>query len=196
MAQRLATEYVKTCLELTEAEMSRFISMFQEHQNLLQVKVMDNGSQEIVLMNHQDERVALSFERRRGKYVFEGSCRLTNPQLVNLMRKAVSEFKGSAIVNRVYTGYTMVYHYVQGSVVTIIERKGDQDKIIYAHQDTLGEMEKLFLRSEIEQEIEQLKGSINQLLDLRNEMNDKSSVIQIDGRLTELTHRLFVLEAY
>lgn len=112
------------------------------------------------------------------------------------MRKAVSEFKGSAIVNRVYTGYTMVYHYVQGSVVTIIERKGDQDKIIYAHQDTLGEMEKLFLRSEIEQEIEQLKGSINQLLDLRNEMNDKSSVIQIDGRLTELTHRLFVLEAY
>lgn len=192
MAQRLATEYVKTCLELTEAEMSGFIAMFHEHQNLLQVKVLDNGSQEVVMMDRPGDEIALSFERRMGKYVFEGSCRFTNPNLVNLMRKAVSEFKGSAIVNRIYTGYTMVYHYAQGSVVKIVELKGDAAKVVYEHKDTAGELERMFRRSETEHEIRQIRHEIDYFLDLRNRSEEKAA---IDEHLKMLSHRLFVLEA-
>ena len=39
MAKRLATEYVKTCLVLTEAEMLKFVQIFADHQVQLQVKV-------------------------------------------------------------------------------------------------------------------------------------------------------------
>ncbi|WP_409341730.1 non-ribosomal peptide synthetase module [Paenibacillus sp. MBLB4367] len=192
MAQRLATEYVKTCLELTEAEMSRFIAMFQGHQNLLQVKVLENGSQEVVFMDRPGDQIALSFERKMGKYVFEGSCRFTNPNLVNLMRKALSDFKGSAIVNRIYTGYTMVYQYAAGTVVRIVELKGNQEKIVYEYKDTIGEFERMFRRSEAEREIQKIWYEIDHFLDLRNQSGEKDA---IDEHLKMLAHRLFVLEA-
>jgi len=192
MAQRLATEYVKTCLELTEAQMSKFISMFHEHQNLLQVKVLDNGSQEVVLMDRPGDQIALSFERIMGKYVFEGSCRFTNPNLVNLMRKAVSEFKGSAIVNRIYIGYTMVYHYASGTVVKIVEMKGNLEKIIYEHKDTVGDLERMYRSSEAECEIQKIWQEIDYFLDLRNRSGEKAA---IDEHLKMLSQRLFVLEA-
>src|SRR4051812_18975988 len=98
MAQRLATEYVKTCLHLTEAEMSSFLELLTMNQVNPRVKVTENGSQEIAFQDDAGEEVCLSFERKGGYYECVGSCRVSNPKLANLMRKAVAEFKGDAIV--------------------------------------------------------------------------------------------------
>lgn len=195
MAQRLATEYVKTCLELTEAEMAGFIKLFADHQATLQVKVLENGSQEVVLTDDADAEVVLSFERRLGKYVCTGQCRMTNMNLVNAMRKAVAQYKGSAIVNRIYKGYTMVYHYDRGSVVKIIEMKGAEQKLIYEHKATLSQLEELFLRTDIEREIAGIHTQIDGLLDLRKSTPEAEVRLHLDDRLQRLSRRLFALEA-
>ncbi|MBD0381661.1 non-ribosomal peptide synthetase module [Paenibacillus sedimenti] len=195
MAQRLATEYVKTCLQLTEAEMFKFFQMFVEHQVTLQVKVLENGNQEVVFQDGAGQEIVLSFEQKSGLYECTGSCRLSNTLLANLMRKAVSEFKGSAIVNRIYPGYTMVYYYELGTVVKIEEVKGQLLTIIYEYKDTIGQLEQMFQKKEVEREIDAIYGQINQLLDLRNAMQEQDMHQQIDTRLRELTHRLFTLEA-
>jgi hypothetical protein len=195
MAKRLATEYVKTCLVLTEAEMYQFIQLFADHQVQLQVKVYENGSQDVGFQDGIDEEIALNFERTAGKYVCTGSCRLSNPHLVNLMRKSVVDFKGSAVVNRVYSNYTMVYHYNLGAVMKIIELKNAREKVIYAYKDTIEQLHVLFLKNEVEAEIKQIHGQINEMLDLRNVSGGTDIVPQIDGRLQLLTHRLFTLEA-
>jgi hypothetical protein len=195
MAHRLATEYVKTCLQLTEAEMFSFIQMFVDQQVTLQVKVLENGNQEIVFQDDEGQEIVLSFEQKSGKYVCIGSCRLSNTRLANLMRKAVSEFKGIAIVNRIYSTYTMIYFYELGAVVKIVEAKGTNENIIYQYKDTLGQLEQMFLKQEVEREIEVVHHQINQLLDLRNALKELDIRSQIDGRLSHLTQRLFLLEA-
>jgi hypothetical protein len=195
MAHRLATEYVKTCLQLTEAEMLSFIQMFVDQQVTLQVKVLENGNQEIVFQDDEGQEILLSFEQKSGKYVCIGSCRLSNTLLANLMRKAVSEFKGSAIVNRIYSTYTMIYFYEHGAVVKIVEAKGTTENIIYQYKDTLGQLEQLFRKQEVEREIEGVQHQINRLLDLRNVLQEPDIRSQIDGRLSQLTQRLFLLEA-
>lgn len=195
MAHRLATEYVKTCLQLTEAEMFRFIQLFVDQQVTLQIKVLENGSQEVAFQDDEGQEIVLSFEHQSGKYVCIGSCRLSNTRLANLMRMAVSEFKGSAVVNRIYSTYTMVYYYDKGTVVKIVEVKDQLEKIIYEYKDTVGQFEQLFHKKEVEREIEMVYGQINHLLDLRNAMQEQEIREQIDGRLEQLTQRLFVLEA-
>lgn len=195
MAQRLATEYVKTCLQLTEADMLKFFQMFVDHQVTLQVKVLENGNQEVVFQDGEGQEIVLSFEKKSGLYECTGSCRLSNTLLANLMRKAVSEFKGSAKVNRIYPSYTMVYYYERGTVVKIEEIKGSLLTIIYEYKDTIGLMQMMFQKREVEQEIEMIHDQINHLLDLRNMLQAKEEHQQIDIRLNELTHRLFVLEA-
>lgn len=196
MAHRLATEYVKTCLKLSEAEMTDFIRLFQEHKATLHVMVLDNGSQNVVL--HDDasgEEVILTFERDANGFICRGSCKLTSPNLANLMRRAVSRFKGDAIVNRYYSSFTMVYHYHQGNVVKIIEVKGSKHKLVYEYKDTLGQLERLFQNKEPEKEIASLYAQINQLLDLRNATPEREIREHIDRKLSRMTHRLFVLEA-
>ncbi|MFH5182207.1 non-ribosomal peptide synthetase module [Paenibacillus sp. TAB 01] len=195
MANRLATEYVKTCLQLTEAEMAMFIQMFVDHQASLQVKVLENGNQEVVLLDDAGQEIVLSFERKFNTYVCQGSCRITNKNLVNLMRKAVAAFKGNATVHRIYETYVMIYEYERGAVSKIVERKGGEDRLIYEYKDTVGMLERLFRKDEIEQEIGLIKNQINHMLDLRNDIQDVAVREQIDGRLGQLTHRLFVLEA-
>lgn len=195
MAQRLATEYVKTCLQLTEAEMFKFFQMFVDHQVTLQVKVLENGNQEVVFQDGAGQEIVLSFERKSGLYECTGSCRLSNTLLANLMRKAVSEFKGSAIVNRIYTGYTMVYYYERGTVVKIVEQKNQLATVIYEFKDTLGQLEQLFHKKEVEREIESIYHQVNHFLDLRNTVQEQEIRKQIDERLEQLTHRLFTLEA-
>ncbi len=195
MAERLATEYVKTYLVLTEAEMLEFIQLFADHQVLLQVKIFENGTQEVVFQDGINEEIALSFERTAGKYICTGSCRLSNPKLVNLMRKSVAEFKGDAIVNRIYNSYTIVYHYKSGAVVRITEQRGDFEKIIYEFKDTLEQLQLLFLKNEVEIEILGIQEQINELLDFRNMNIEMEYRGQIDDRLRLLLQRLFVLEA-
>lgn len=195
MAMRLATEYVKTCLQLTEAEMAMFIQMFVDQQASLQVKVLENGNQEVVLLDDAGQEIVLSFERKFNTYVCQGSCRITNMNLVNLMRKAVAAFKGSATVHRIYETYVMIYEYERGTVVKIVERKDDAERLVYEFKDTIGMLEKLFSKNKVEQEIDVIRTQINSMLDLRNEIQDAAVRKQIDGRLSQLTHRLFVLEA-
>jgi hypothetical protein len=195
MAMRLATEYVKTCLQLTEAEMAMFIQMFMDQQTTLQVKILDNGSQEVVLLDDAGQEIVLSFERNHNTYVCIGSCRIRNITLVNLMRKAVSTFKGSATVHRIYETYTMIYEYERGSVVRIVECRNSINKIIYEYKDLIGELDRLFRKNEVEQEIELIKSNINSLLDLWNDIQEVTVRDLLDERLKKLTHRLFVLEA-
>ena len=56
-------------------------------------------------------------------------------------------------------------------------------------------MQQMFQKREVEQEIEMIYDQINHLLDLRNMMQEQKEHQQIDIRLNELTHRLFILEA-
>jgi hypothetical protein len=195
MAQRLATEYVKTCLHLTEAEMSSFLDLLTMNQVNPRVKVTENGSQEVVFQDGEDEEVCLSFERKNGYYVCEGSCRLSNPKLTNLMRKAVAQFKGDAIVNRIYTSYTMNYVYKRGSVVQIMEITPSSKKLVFEYKDTLGQLEQMFNQRVVEREIHLILKQINVLLDERNGTQQPEQKLQIDDELKSLTHKLFVLEA-
>src|SRR5690606_4535038 len=144
MAQRLATEYVKTCLHLTEAEMSSFLDLLTMNQVNPRVKITENGTQEVVFQDDAGEEICLSFERKNGYLVCEGSCKIQNPKLANLMRKAVSEFKGDAIVNRIYTSYTMNYIYKRGSVVQIMEITQGSKKLVFEYKDTVGQLERMF----------------------------------------------------
>ncbi|TCZ75177.1 non-ribosomal peptide synthetase module [Paenibacillus albiflavus] len=194
MAQRLATEYVKTCLQLTEVELATFINKFVECGVKLQVHVLDTGNQEVVFRDDKDQEINFSFEQEDGKYVCRGNCRLHDMRLVSLMRKAVAEFKGSATVNRIYTGYTIVYQYNLGAVAQIEEVKYGSRKLIYQYKNTLGQLENLFHNQTAEQEIKTIRGQINHLLDLRNDLKDTAILSEIDERLRKLTHQLFVLE--
>ena len=65
MAQRLATEYVKTCLQLTEADMLKFFQMFVDHQVTLQVKVLENGNQEVVFQDGEVKKLFSHLKRNR-----------------------------------------------------------------------------------------------------------------------------------
>jgi hypothetical protein len=194
MAQRLATEYVKTCLQLTEAELYQFMQLFAEHHITYQVKVFDNGNQEIVFLGDGGEQFVMSFERKGGYYVANGSCRINNIKLANLMRKVISQFKGDAIVNRLYPYYTMVYYYKYGSVSKILEVKDSQERVVYEYK-TAGELEQLFRNKQVEAEIQSIQREINDLLDDRNGVTDEYVHRQIDEQLKELTHKLFILEA-
>lgn len=195
MAHRLATEYVKACLKLTEAEMTQFVQIFSEHHVVIQVKVFENGNQEMVFQDDSGEELVLSFECKSGIYVSEGSYRVGTAELANLMRKAVSSFKGDAIVNRIYPAFTMVYYYERGIVVKIVELTKQNSKIIYEYKNTQGKLEELFQKRSVELEIQLIQLDINRLLDQRNQMKDVEILRVIDEQLHRMTHRLFALEA-
>jgi hypothetical protein len=195
MAKRLATEYVKASLQLTDADMKKFLQLFTAQEITAQVKVCDNGTQEIVFENDPGEAIVLSFERKQGKYVCNGSCKFTNQRLANIFRQAVSKFKGDAIVNRIYPTYRVMYEYNQGSVVKIKEISEHHEKLIYEHKNTLGELENLFRKQQVEDAICSLQFEINALLDQRNKVKDPQVIAGIDRQLQACTHQLFVLEA-
>lgn len=195
MAQRLATEYVKTCLHLTEAEMSSFLDLLKRNEANPRIKVTENGSQEIAIQDEAGEEICLSFERQQDGYVCVGSCRVSNPKLANLMRKAVAEFKGDAIVNRIYSSYTMNYIYKHGSVVQIMEITKDHKRLVFEYKDTVGQLERLFQQKRVEQDIQDVLNRINSLLDARNQANHDGEIAAIDNQLKSWTHQLFVLEA-
>ncbi|WP_160036337.1 non-ribosomal peptide synthetase module [Paenibacillus sp. An7] len=195
MAQRLATEYVKATLKLSETQMKQFLHMAEEGQVHSRVKVLGNGGQEIVLEDHEGEEVHFPFHRREGFYVCELTCRLVNLHLANLVRRLFLSFKGEGIVNRVYAGFTMSYVYFKGSVRKIVEVRENQSQTIYQYKNTLQEMEDVFQMRKIEQQITQLKRSVNGLLDLRNATCNQEEIAKIDEQLRTHTVTLFALEA-
>jgi len=196
MAQRIATEYVKASLQLTSDEMAGFVRFFEEQHVRQQVRVLDNGNHEMVLEDDAGrEEVRLIFERQQDRYVCVLSCRLIYPKLTNAMRKAVSTFHGDAIVNRIYPSYTMIYEYEQGAVHKITEHSKGEARVVFEYKDTLGKLEAQFQSNMIEQSIDNLQSTINELLDLRNQCTDRNQIDLIDERLKQYTHQLFVLEA-
>jgi hypothetical protein len=196
MARRVATEYVNASLTLTEAEMPRLISMCEIQQLRLQVFVMDNGNQEVVLEEDAGgESIRMTFERANGEYRCVLTCRVVQPKLTNALRKLVSSFKGDAVVNRIYEGFTMIYHYIQGQVARIVESNGELLRTVFEHRDTLGRLESQFNLYSVEEEINRLRGSVNELLDIRNQTKETELIAEIDQRLKYHSRMLFSLEA-
>lgn len=196
MAQRLATKYVKTCLHLTEADFSKFIQLFTEHQVFYKVKVLENGNQEVVLEDNSGEEIILTFEKISDHYVTVITCLLYNVQLANIIRKAISMFKGSALVNRIYAGFHMEYEYQQGRITKITEVRDGQAHLVYEKKDTLVQkLEQLYANQRVENEIKLTQERINELLDLRNNMEQSLEKSDVDRCLQRLTHKLFILEA-
>ncbi|MBW7454099.1 non-ribosomal peptide synthetase module [Paenibacillus sepulcri] len=196
MAQRIATEYVKASLQLTADEMAGFVRFFEDHHVQQQVMVLDNGNHEMILEDQAGhEEVRLIFERQEDHYICELSCRLVKPKLTNAMRKAVSVFRGNAIVNRIYPSYTMVYYYEMGAVRKIVENAGGELRVVFEYKNTVGQLEERFRSTEIEREIKIIHHTINELLDLRNQCTDRDQIAGIDEQLKHHTRHLFVLEA-
>ncbi|TVY04040.1 non-ribosomal peptide synthetase module [Cohnella terricola] len=196
MAQRVATEYVNACLSLTEAEMPKLISLCEVQQLRLQVFVLDNGNQEVVMEDEVGgESIRLTFERVNGQFRCALTCRVIHLKLTNALRKLVSTFKGDAVVNRIYQGFTMIYHYIQGNVARIIECKGSTFKTVFEYRNTVGRLESLYQSCSVEEEIERLRGSVNELLDLRNQTKETGLIREIDQRLKYQSSLLFSLEA-
>ncbi|SFS97718.1 non-ribosomal peptide synthetase module [Paenibacillus sp. 453mf] len=196
MAQRLATEYVKATLKLTEPQMQQFLKMAEDSQFQHQrVKVLGKGGQDVVLRDGAGEEVYFPFDREDGLYVCELSCRLVNPQLTSIVRKLFLAFKGEGMENRVYTGFTMMYFYSQGSVRKIIEVKQDQARIVYEYKNSLQEIEQQYRSLEVEQKIVRVKNNINHLLDARNRVSCQEDIRHIDEQLRIEAFILFTLEA-
>lgn len=195
MAQRLATEYVNASLRLSEVQMSQFIHKVYDPHVRQRVKVLENGSQEVVLEDDGGEEVHLPFDRRDGYYVCELSFRLEKPHLTNVMRLLFAAFKGSGMVTRIYNGFMMMYYYQDGRVRKIVEYSKDSYKLVFELKDSLGELQRIYRNNDVEREIEYIHGSINILLDKRIIANDPDAVNLIDDELRGHTRRLFALEA-
>ncbi|TJY41461.1 non-ribosomal peptide synthetase module [Cohnella pontilimi] len=196
MAHRVATEYVNANLTVSEAQLPRLIALCETQQLRLQVFVMDNGNQEVVLEDDAGgESIRLTFERSNGNYRCSLTCRVIKPKLTNTLRQLVSSFKGDAVVNRIYQGFTMVYHYMQGAVVRIVECRDGAIRTVYEHRDTLGRLEAQFLLCSVEGEIHRVREAVNELLDRRMKLKDPQAIEEVDERLKYHSRLLFALEA-
>lgn len=195
MAQRLATEYVKATLKLSDTQMTEFLQMAEDDYIHSKVKVLGNGGQEIVLEDESGEEVHFPFDRREGFYICELSCRLENVHLTNMVRKLFLRFKGEGVVNRIYADFTMTYFYSQGSVRKIVEVTKDHYRTVYEYKNTRQEMEHVFRMKNVEQQIIDMKHHINKLLDLRNMASSQEEITKIDEQLRMHSFTLFTLEA-
>ena len=195
MAKRLATVYVKTHIRLTEAEMMQFVDLFKAYDIHIQVRVYDNGNHEVVMEIGKGPDVTLNFELQHGAYVFEGSLCFYEPAPDNAMRKAIAAFKGTAVAQRHYRNFMIEYCYERGRVVSIIERRFDgTEQGVYRYRNSFLHLQELYERTDIEADIARTKEEINRLLDLRRQA-DPGHIAELDAKLAELSHRLFVLEA-
>ncbi|MFD2116496.1 non-ribosomal peptide synthetase module [Paenibacillus yanchengensis] len=196
MAKRLATEYVFAKLQLSHEELSKFILFMEGQQLQLHVMVLENGNQQLVVQDTiGKEEIRLTFERNAHTYVCELTCRIVKPKLTNAMRKAISVFKGTATVNRIYSHYTMIYHYKEGFVRKIVEQTSNSERIIFEHKDILNNLERTYESRLVEREIRLIYTAIDELLDLRNQTTQQKELHDIDQRLSALQHKLFVFEA-
>lgn len=197
MAKRIATEYVHARFQLSSSELKDFIQLMEEQQLSLQVLVLENGSQSLVVEDVAGhEKIKMTFERHYDQYVCEMSCTVVQLKLTNAMRKAVSVFRGNAIVNRIYSHYTMQYHYKQGAVQLIVEISDKGRRIVFEKKNTAQKLQHVFDSRLIQREIRLISLDIDHLLDQRIRASSNEEVAEIDAQLKELTVKLFQLEAY
>jgi len=196
MAKRIATEYVKARFELSSSELATFIVFMEEQQLRLQVLILENGNQSLILEDIAGhESIRMTFERHYDEYKCELTCRIVELKLTNAMRKAVSAFRGNAIVNRIYSHYTMVYHYKNGGVHRIVEKNDKGERTIFEKKNTVQKLQRVFDSHLIEKEIKNVHQMIDESLDLRNHASDVLELNKIDEQLKALTFKLFTLEA-
>jgi len=196
MAKRLATEYVNARLQLSAGDLDRFVRFVGGQNIRIRVRVVGCGNQEMALVDETNgEEVSMTFEQRDDRFVCELSCRLVHPKLTNALRRAVSAFRGDAVVNRIYSGFTMTYYYKRGAVHKIVEHTADGVRVVFERRDTVGELESLYVSRQVEREIERIQDAIDELLDLRNQCTSPSEKQAVDERLRQYTKQLFILEA-
>ncbi|GAB7387691.1 hypothetical protein BSNK01_15280 [Bacillaceae bacterium] len=196
MARRLATEYIEAYLELNEQQLDEFIRMFQDNDIRIEDRVLENGDRHIFLYDRKDA-IPLTFRYNGRFYEFFGSCRIEDHEIAGVIQKAMKDFGGYAVVHRIYRGFTMEYHYKHGRVVKIIEVSKKNRRLVYEYKDVAGKLEQLYRRNDAENEIEQIKEEVDRLLDERllSKGTSRERVRDIDRKLKDLSHRLFVLEA-
>lgn len=197
MAQRLATNYAKAYFTMNEEELAQFVSLFTNEHISVDVKVCDNGDRDVILTDKSGE-IQLNFLRVGNRYSCDSSYLIRDRQLAEAMRKAMKTFRGQGIVHRIYDGFTMVYHYDQGSVVSIHEVTGDEELSIFENTASYvsRELDQLFRQTGGEEEIESIRQETDRWLDLRNwaKRTAPEKLSAIDERLTALSQRLFELE--
>jgi hypothetical protein len=90
-----------------------------------------------------------------------------------MLTEALRTYSGNATIVREYQGFEMVYEYDSGSIVKIVERKKDIEKVIYAYPTfkTKRSVHSIYIK-------------IDDLLDMRNL---KINVEQVDKELQELS---------
>lgn len=194
MARRLATEYVKASLQLTEAQLTRFVQSLAKQSIVGRVKVLENGNQEVVLEDGQGDEIIFLFEKQGNRYVCVTSCRLVHPKLTQVMHKLVATFRGEAVVNRIFAGFTITYYYADGAVRKIVEQK-EEPRVIFEHKDTVQDLHNMYRNEHVEMRIASIKERINNLLDKRNRSLSADEVQAVDQQLAALAKQLFILEA-
>ncbi|MFC6331605.1 non-ribosomal peptide synthetase module [Paenibacillus septentrionalis] len=195
MAKRIATEYVNARFQLSSTELQSFMQFMEQQQLRLQVLILENGSQSLVVEDVAGhETIKMTFERHIDQYVCEMSCTIVQLKLTNAMRKAVSVFRGNAVVNRIYGQYTMQYHYKQGAVQLIVEINDKGKRVVFEKKNTVQMLQQVFDSRMVEREINLVQQEIDSLLDERN-MSSSDELAHIDTKLKALTFKLFKLEA-
>lgn len=200
MAQRLSTNYANAYFTMNERELNDFVQLFLDEHITIQVKICDNGDRDIVIADRHGE-IQLPFRRSEGRFICDSSYVIEDLSLANTMRKAMKAFKGHGEVHRVYESFTMVYHYDEGSVTRIEEMSDDASVPVFeADQEVLHaakELENVYRRTDSEQEITWIRQEVDRLLDLRNwtQKAIPEKVSSVDRKLSQYSHRLFVLEA-
>lgn len=196
MVQRLATEYVYASLTLTEADWPRLTALCESMRLRLQVCVLDNGNHELVLADDGGgESIRLLFERKDGRYACTLSCRVTHPALTQALNRAVAAFRGDAIVNRIYRGFVMIYHYSGGKVARITESRDGKLHVVYERRSPSESLEARFRLRTAEDRIARIRQEVDELLDRRNRTTDAAAIAAIDEMLRMYSRQLFALEA-
>jgi len=200
MPQRAATEYVYARLSLVKADMPRFAALCDALRVRIKVCVLDNGNQELVLSDEiGGESVRLTLVDNDDRYTCLLSCRITRPGLAQALNRALAAFRGDAMVNRIYRGFVITYHYLDGKVARIVEKREGEPSIIFERrlpgQPPADSLEALFRMRTVEERIAGLRREVDELLDRRNRAADAADIAAIDLSLKERSLRLFALEA-
>jgi len=198
MAEGISAIYVKAHLEVTESELDGLIVLLRERRTFPEVRVLENGSQEIAFPNERQTDTelgpVLEFAKVDGRYVCQVSCRVINARLAGALRLAVSRYKGNGLFHRYGDGFMMAYEYRLGTVVKITEIKDGVTTVLYQYNATVRDLEVLYHKDTVERQIVLLRLEIDRLLDLRTRLKTAQSARAIDGQLSGLAARLAELE--
>lgn len=193
MAVRLGTEYKQMELDLNSQQLQEFMNRFKTNDFRTKARVFENGDTEFILFDEGNE-IPLAFRNMGSFFKYEGSYTIKNWKLAHAIQKAVRDFKGHALVHRVYDKHVIEYQYKYGNVALIKEFKDGKERVIYQYNDQLAQLNHLFKQQVVEDQINWIKLQIDMLLDQRLTMS-KNEVHLIDNQLQKLTNELFVLEA-